>query len=115
LPEKEISLNDHLIIARTVRRPVALLVDSVSGVIDVYPGGVVESSGILPHMDYVEGRKVLQSLQMGWFSSMTSTHSSPWKKTERLMRQCHKFSLPFYDTANNWHNLVSSVSNNKEG
>ncbi len=55
LPHKEIGLNDHLIIARTAKRPVALLVDSVSGVIDASPDGVVESSSILPRMDYVEG------------------------------------------------------------
>ena len=34
LPEREISLSDHLIIARTARRSVVLLADAVSGVVE---------------------------------------------------------------------------------
>jgi purine-binding chemotaxis protein CheW len=55
LPEREISLNDHLILARTSRRPVALVVDEVSGVIDRPEGEVVAAEDILAGMEYVEG------------------------------------------------------------
>ncbi|MGC9966236.1 MAG: chemotaxis protein CheW [Syntrophobacteraceae bacterium] len=55
LPDKEIDLNDHLIIATTAKRSVALLTDSVSGVVDVSPDAVVDCSSILPQVDYVEG------------------------------------------------------------
>jgi len=55
LPDKEIGLNDHLIIATTAKRPVALLTDSVSGVVDVSPDAVVSSSSILPRVDYMQG------------------------------------------------------------
>jgi len=55
LPDKEIGLNDHLIIARTARRSVVLPIDSVSGILYVSPDAVIESSGILPHIGYVEG------------------------------------------------------------
>ena len=55
LPEKEMSLNDHLIIARTVRRKVALLADSVSGLVEVPSAMVVDASKILPQIEYVEG------------------------------------------------------------
>ena len=55
LPEREISLNDHIILARTSRRPVALVVDEVSGVIDRSEGEVVAAEDILAGMEYVEG------------------------------------------------------------
>ena len=55
LPEKEMSLSDHLILARTARRPVFLLVDSVSGIIEVPAGEVIDASKILPRMEYLEG------------------------------------------------------------
>lgn len=55
LPEKEIGLDSHLIIARTAKRSVALVTDSVSGVVDISPDAVVGSSSILPHVPHVEG------------------------------------------------------------
>lgn len=55
LPEREISLNDHLILAHTSRRPVALVADEVSGVIDRSEREVVAAEEILPRMEYVEG------------------------------------------------------------
>ena len=55
LPGKGIGLNDHIIIATTAKRPVALLTDSVSGVVEVSRNVVVDSSSILPQVDYVEG------------------------------------------------------------
>jgi purine-binding chemotaxis protein CheW len=55
LPDKGIGLNDHIIIATTAKRAVALLTDSVSGVVEVSRNVVVDSSSILPQVDYVEG------------------------------------------------------------
>lgn len=55
LPEKEMNVNDHLIIARTARQTVALLADSVSATMEVPAGEVVHSSKILPQMEYVDG------------------------------------------------------------
>lgn len=55
LPDKDIGPDDHLIIARTLRRPVALAADSVTAVVEIPPGAVVEPSAILPRTDYLEG------------------------------------------------------------
>ncbi|MBI5589341.1 MAG: purine-binding chemotaxis protein CheW [Deltaproteobacteria bacterium] len=55
LPEMEMRLSDHLIIARTVRRRVAFLADSVSGLIEVPLAEVIGASKILPRIAYVEG------------------------------------------------------------
>jgi purine-binding chemotaxis protein CheW len=55
LPDKEIDLGDHLIVATTVSRPVALLTDSVSGIFDISTDTVIDSGCILPRIDYVEG------------------------------------------------------------
>jgi len=55
LPEKEIEPSDQFIIANTSNRVVALVVDSVIGVIQ-HPGQEIISAGeILPTIDYVEG------------------------------------------------------------
>ncbi len=54
LPEKELGLDDQFIIAKTGRRTVALLVDSVSSV-EVSSDGLVHASDILPRMDYIDG------------------------------------------------------------
>jgi len=50
---------DQLLIARTVRRTVALAVDTVSGVIDLPENGAIPPSSILPAMEYVEGVVIL--------------------------------------------------------
>jgi purine-binding chemotaxis protein CheW len=55
LPEKEIDLSDQFIIARAAIRTVALLVDSVSALVEVSAEDVVQAARILPHMDHVEG------------------------------------------------------------
>jgi purine-binding chemotaxis protein CheW len=55
LPEKEPDLSDQFIIARAAMRTVALLVDSVSALVEVSAEDVVQAAGILPHMDYVDG------------------------------------------------------------
>lgn len=55
LPERETNLSDQLIIAKTSKRPVALLSDGVSGVIEKAAERVVTSEEILSGMKYVEG------------------------------------------------------------
>jgi len=55
LPEREIALSDHLIIAKTSRRAVALLADRVGQVLEVLENKIISAKKILPAMDYVEG------------------------------------------------------------
>ncbi len=55
LAEREIALSDRFIIARTSRRFVALVVDSVQGVIERAKHEVVAAGEILPQAEYVEG------------------------------------------------------------
>lgn len=55
LPERDLELSDQLIIARTSTRTVALVVDSVTGVIKVSEGQIVEAGAILPGLEYVDG------------------------------------------------------------
>ncbi len=60
LPEREMDLSDWLILARTPRRSVALLVDSVRGVIESPKQDVVASQNFLPRVEYLEGVVKLQ-------------------------------------------------------
>ena len=55
LPEREISINDSLIIAETLARPVALVVDEVSGVIEYNDAAVVKPGDIVPGLEYIDG------------------------------------------------------------
>jgi len=55
LPEKEIEPSDRLIIAHTLKRTVALVVDAVLGVIETPEDRVVKADTVLPGMDYVQG------------------------------------------------------------
>jgi purine-binding chemotaxis protein CheW len=55
LPEKESDLSDQFIIARTAMRTVALLVDSVSALVEASAEDVVHAAKILPQMDFVDG------------------------------------------------------------
>ena len=55
LPEREIDLSDQLMIATTSRQTVALLVDSVSGVLEVAEDEIAVANKILPEMEYVDG------------------------------------------------------------
>lgn len=55
LPQKEIQLDHQLIIGATSKRTVALLVDSVSDVIDIPEEKIIAGKKILPGMEYVEG------------------------------------------------------------
>jgi purine-binding chemotaxis protein CheW len=55
LSEREPRLSDQLIIARTPRRPVALVVDAVSGVVEYSEGQAAAARAIVPGTDYIAG------------------------------------------------------------
>jgi purine-binding chemotaxis protein CheW len=55
LPEREMALADQIVIARTARRPVALVVDAVTGVLEYPEREAVVARDILPDVEYVEG------------------------------------------------------------
>ncbi len=55
LPDKEMELNDQLVIAHTSKWPLALLVDGVSGVLDFPVSREVPISEILPDGLEIEG------------------------------------------------------------
>jgi purine-binding chemotaxis protein CheW len=55
LPERGIALTDQLVIAHTTRRPVALVVDAVTGVLEYSGREAVGARDIVPGMEYVEG------------------------------------------------------------
>jgi purine-binding chemotaxis protein CheW len=55
LPEREMKLDDRFIIARTARRVVALVVDSVIGIRDVSNRQMVSAEESLPFAEYLQG------------------------------------------------------------
>ena len=55
LPESELELSDHILIARTSRRTVALVVDAVAGLMECAAGETVPPASIVPGMAYVDG------------------------------------------------------------
>lgn len=55
LPARELRLSDHLLIARTSKRTVALVVDAVSEVVTLPSHEVVTGEKILAHLGYVAG------------------------------------------------------------
>jgi purine-binding chemotaxis protein CheW len=55
LPEREVSLSDQLIVAQTLQRPVALLVDEVTGVIEASTKSVTQSDAILAGTEFISG------------------------------------------------------------
>lgn len=55
LPERAIHLSDQLIIAHTPSRPVALIVDAVSGVVERREQELIAAEKILPGLEYIEG------------------------------------------------------------
>lgn len=55
LPERGMDLNNQLIIAKTSRRAVGLVADSVGGVIERPEGDLIAAEKIIPGMEYVEG------------------------------------------------------------
>ena len=55
LPGREIEPSDRLIIARTTRRTVALVVDAVAGVLEHSGQEMIRAEEVLPAMEYVAG------------------------------------------------------------
>jgi purine-binding chemotaxis protein CheW len=55
LPEREVALTDQIVIAHTARRPVALLMDGVSGMLENPEQEIVPARDILPDTDYIDG------------------------------------------------------------
>lgn len=55
LPPRELELSDHLIVAHSSRRVLALLVEGVEGVIDCLPMQVVSGDTIVANNEYVHG------------------------------------------------------------
>jgi purine-binding chemotaxis protein CheW len=60
-PPRPVRLSDHLVVATTGKRTVALLVDETTGVIDVSPETFVPAGQILPGIDLVNGAVKLES------------------------------------------------------
>ncbi len=55
LPEREINLNDKLMLSQTSRMAVGIMADSVGGVIECAGQEVIVPEKIVPGMEYVEG------------------------------------------------------------
>lgn len=55
LPEREIRLTDQFIISMTTKRRVALVADSVAGVIDHPRERIIAAESIVPGMEYIQG------------------------------------------------------------
>ncbi|MBE0548218.1 MAG: purine-binding chemotaxis protein CheW [Rubrivivax sp.] len=55
LPRREIGLNDRLVIARTSRRPLALVADAVSGIVECADTDFADAGSILPGLGFIEG------------------------------------------------------------
>jgi purine-binding chemotaxis protein CheW len=60
LLKREINLTDQLMIATTSRQTVALVVDSVSGVLEITEEEITPAENILPEIEYVQGVVKLQ-------------------------------------------------------
>ncbi len=52
---RAVSNTDHIVIARTTRRPVALVVDAVSGVLEYSGQEAVAAQDVLPDLEHIEG------------------------------------------------------------
>lgn len=55
LPERELQLTDHIILARTAHRMVALVVDAVGAVVECADGETIPVDDVLPGTEYVVG------------------------------------------------------------
>lgn len=54
LPQREIALTDRMVIARAVGRTLALVVDSVPGVLEISEQQSIAAKDVLPELRYVE-------------------------------------------------------------
>jgi len=55
LPEREINLNDKLMLSQTSRMAVGIMADAVGGVVECAGQEVIVPEKIVPGMEYVEG------------------------------------------------------------
>ncbi|MBI5407991.1 MAG: purine-binding chemotaxis protein CheW [Nitrospirae bacterium] len=55
LPEREMDIDDQIIIAHTPKLKIAFIADSVEGVIEGSDQAVSPMENIFPHVEYVEG------------------------------------------------------------
>jgi purine-binding chemotaxis protein CheW len=55
LPKREIALSDRLIFAHTKRRPIALVADAVTEVVECSAQNQIPAESILPEAKYLEG------------------------------------------------------------
>jgi purine-binding chemotaxis protein CheW len=53
LAERELHLSEHIILAHTLKRVVALVVDTVNGIIERSDHQVIAAQRILPGLEYV--------------------------------------------------------------
>jgi len=61
LPSREITLEDRFIIARTSKRLIVLVVDSVTGVYELEYHQVVDAEKTFPYTDYISGVAKLET------------------------------------------------------
>jgi purine-binding chemotaxis protein CheW len=59
-PERDLDLNDRLIIVKAKERLVAFIADDVTGVLECPESAMVEGSDILPEVTYLEGVMALK-------------------------------------------------------
>jgi purine-binding chemotaxis protein CheW len=55
LPNRGVTLNDRLIFAHTKQRPVALVADAVTEILECSDGSQLSAESILPEVKYLEG------------------------------------------------------------
>lgn len=55
MPGRETEISDQLVISRTSKRAVGIIVDEVAGVIECSGDEIVAAEKVLPGMEYVEG------------------------------------------------------------
>ncbi len=55
IPDREAELSDKLILARTSRRPVALVVDDIGGVLEIRSQEIIDARTILPAAEFIAG------------------------------------------------------------
>ncbi len=54
-PQKEMDLDDHLIIGRTSKQPLAIMVDDVEDIVEIESNKIIQQENILPGLEYIEG------------------------------------------------------------
>lgn len=55
LPDRELELNDHFVIAQTSQRIIALAVDVVSSVVERFKEEIIPSKKVLSDIEYIAG------------------------------------------------------------